>query len=61
MTKDERYLPFFIGIGISELSIEPATLPKLQEAIQKIDSKNAFHLAESLLNARSVAEVEKYL
>jgi phosphotransferase system enzyme I (PtsP) len=61
MTKDERYLPFFVVIGISELSIEPATLPKLQEAILKIDSKIAFNLAESILAAQSIAEVEKYL
>jgi phosphotransferase system enzyme I (PtsP) len=61
MAVRERYLPFFIGIGISELSIEPASLPKVQESIQKIDSREACSLAQSMLLSGSISEIERFL
>jgi phosphotransferase system enzyme I (PtsP) len=61
MATQERYIPFFIGTGITELSIEPASLPKIQEIIQKIDSCEAHRLAESIVSTGSIAEIERLL
>ncbi|NLD98577.1 MAG: phosphoenolpyruvate--protein phosphotransferase [Fibrobacter sp.] len=61
MGHNEKYLPFFIGAGIRELTIEPSILPKIQEAITKIDSQDALQLTETILRACKVQEISRLL
>jgi phosphotransferase system enzyme I (PtsP) len=61
MATREVYLPFFIGIGITELSIEPSSIPRIQEQIQKIDTTNACQQAQAMLSTVSITDIEKLL
>lgn len=61
MAHHERYLPFFIGAGIKELTIEPSMIPKIQEAISKIDSVDAQRTAQAVLSSGRIAEISKLL
>ncbi len=61
MATQERYIPFFIGIGVTELSIEPSSIPRIQELIKKIDSNKASLQAENILSTASITDVERLL
>lgn len=61
MAQHEKYLPFFIGAGIRELTIEPSVIPKIQEAISKIDSTDAKKIANAALATGKVTEISKLL
>ena len=36
MAHNERYIPYFLGVGIRTLSLNPLYLPNIQKAISKI-------------------------
>jgi phosphotransferase system enzyme I (PtsP) len=61
MAHDLRFIPFFLGIGIRALSVDPRYLPALQPAIEAIDSREAATLAAKLLGCSTSRELETLL
>lgn len=54
MAHDPRYVPFFMGVGIRKLSIDPHWLPSVQQTIQSQTMADMEAYAKALLAARSV-------
>jgi phosphotransferase system enzyme I (PtsP) len=61
MAHEERYLPFFLGIGVRALSVDPAYLPRLQRAIGRLTRKGAEVLAQQLLAESRATVIEGLL
>ncbi len=61
MAHQEKYVPFFIGAGIRSLSLEPAFLPKIQKAVEKLDSVKALNTCSEMLSCSSVSDISRYL
>ncbi len=61
MAHDCRYVPFFLGIGIRRLSVDPHYLPDVQACIMKWSSERAEAYAESLLSKTLVKDIEPLL
>lgn len=61
MAHNEKYLPFFIGAGIRELTIEPSMIPKIQAAISKINSLDAQKTANAVLKCSKIADISRLL
>ena len=59
MVHDEKYLSYLLGIGIRSLSLNPAYLPRIQFAIQKIDIDEARKSAEKVLTENLVSNVSR--
>jgi phosphotransferase system enzyme I (PtsP) len=58
LANKERFLPFLIGAGIHELSIDPSFLPKIQDVISTIDSVDAQALTKIALSSGRTADIE---
>ncbi len=61
MASDPFYVPVLVGLGLRELSVNPATLPKVKNAIRSTDASAATDLAARLLDAGTVGDVERLL
>lgn len=61
MAHDPRYIPFFLGIGIRKLSVDPSFLPQVQQTVQAWSIPDAEAYARDLLGQNTVAEVGKRL
>lgn len=61
MAHDIRFLPFFIGLGIRKLSLDPHFFPLVQKKINQIDPNKASKTAEKLVKAVSIQEVSDIL
>ena len=61
MAHQAQYLPFLIGIGVRSLSVEPICLPAVQATVARIELVEAQALAEEMLAATTVAEVNELL
>lgn len=61
MAHDVRYVPFFLGIGIRCLSVDPHFLPEVQQCVLGWTEEAAAAYAASLLAQNVIAEVEKRL
>jgi phosphotransferase system enzyme I (PtsP) len=61
MAHNEKYLPFFIGIGVRELSIDASYIPKVQDTISKINSLDAAELVSELMTLRKTSEIQRML
>ncbi|MDD5705253.1 MAG: phosphoenolpyruvate--protein phosphotransferase [Kiritimatiellae bacterium] len=57
MAHDPRYIPFFIGIGVRELSVDPNYLPAVQETVERFTLSEAENYARSLLKQATIGEV----
>ncbi|HSV43103.1 MAG TPA: phosphoenolpyruvate--protein phosphotransferase, partial [Candidatus Bathyarchaeia archaeon] len=57
MSYDERYLPFFLGIGVRAFSIDPHLIPRIQQTIQKIDLAAARQTADEWVREHTIAGV----
>jgi phosphotransferase system enzyme I (PtsP) len=55
MAHDLRFLPFLLGIGIRQLSVDPHFLPDLQAAIGEMSVADAAGYAQRLLAQNTVA------
>lgn len=58
MAHDERYIPFFVGVGIRELSVDPHYLPDVQSCVMRWKQKDARRYADRLLQQNSIKSVE---
>jgi len=61
MAHDSRYIPFFVGIGIRRLSIDPHYLPEVQKCIMTYSTETAENYAAQLLEKSSIKEIEALL
>lgn len=61
MAHDVRYVPFFLGIGIRCLSVDPHFLPDVQQCVMGWSEEAASDYAASLLAQNVISEVEKRL
>jgi len=61
MAHDIRYVPFFLGIGIRRLSIDPHYLPEVQKCVMEYSTKSAEIYASLLLEKSSIREIESLL
>jgi phosphotransferase system enzyme I (PtsP) len=61
MAHQEQYLPFLLGIGVRELSMDPLYLPRIQKAIANIDINEAQAAAENMLSKGKVSDVAQTL
>lgn len=61
MAHDVRYVPFFLGIGIRQLSVDSHYLPEVQQCVAGWSREDASAYAAALLKENSIVEVEKLL
>lgn len=61
MAHDARYVPFFIGLGVRTLSVEPIYLPRVQKAVNHFSLADARRYAELLLAQSSISRIEALL
>ena len=61
MAHDERYIGYFLGIGITRLSLDPLYLPKIQKAISHVDLRRARKEVEILLSKAKIKDVAELL
>jgi phosphotransferase system enzyme I (PtsP) len=61
MAHDVRYVPFFLGIGIRQLSVDPHFLPEVQQCVANWSAEEASAYAAALLKQNSVSGTEKLL
>lgn len=55
MAHEEIYVPFFLGIGVRTLSVDPRYLSRVQAHISKLDIKKAEEIATSALREDTIA------
>jgi phosphotransferase system enzyme I (PtsP) len=58
MAHEEKYLPFLLGIGVRNLSMDPRFLPRIQQAISNIDITEAQMVAENMLSISRINDLE---
>ena len=61
MANDEKYLPFFLGIGVRILSLDPLYLPRVQRAIARIHLEDATRIAQEVLAQTRVDAIGRTL
>ncbi len=61
MAHDERYIGYFLGIGITRFSLDPRYLPKIQKAISQVEVHKARKEVEVLLGKAKIKEVAELL
>ena len=58
---DERLAPLLVGLGVDELSMNPAAIPAIRAALAARSSQQLTDLAARVMRAQTVAEVEQSL
>lgn len=61
MAIEPRYIPFLLGVGMRSLSIDPQYMPAIKKAIAAVTIDDARALAEAMLGAPSLRDVEGIL
>ncbi len=61
MAHDARYVPFFLGIGVRRLSIDPHFLPEIQQSVMRWSAEDSAAYAASLLKQSTIKAVESLL
>lgn len=61
MASSLKLLPFFVGIGIRHLSMDTRGIPRVQEALKKINSRRAARQAELMLSMGKIADLTEFL
>ncbi|MFD1642772.1 phosphoenolpyruvate--protein phosphotransferase [Halohasta litorea] len=61
MAGDPELTELLVGLGLDELSMSAVTIPDVKTAIQEVDTEAADALAESVLAADTLAEVQDCL
>ncbi len=50
MAGDPRYTPLFLGLGVTELSMAPASLPRVKQRLRHLDCTAAVHRAMAIMD-----------
>lgn len=61
MAGSSFYTPIFLGLGVTELSMMPATVKNIRRILMQIDSTDAGHLLEEVEKLQTADEVESFL
>ncbi|MCR4336769.1 MAG: phosphoenolpyruvate--protein phosphotransferase [Candidatus Omnitrophica bacterium] len=61
MAHEEKYLPYFLGIGLRQFSLDPHVIPAIQQAIEKIHLKEAVQSTEKLLSQNRIKEINQLI
>ena len=61
MAREVQYLNFFIGIGVKKFSLNPIYIPRVQEAIKKIDVKRANLIAKALAQETEISKIKSLI
>jgi phosphoenolpyruvate-protein kinase (PTS system EI component) len=59
MGSDVDALPILIGLGITEVSATPATIPRLKRTVRRLDARECRELAQRALQQESAAAVRE--
>ncbi|MBF0478357.1 MAG: phosphoenolpyruvate--protein phosphotransferase [Candidatus Omnitrophica bacterium] len=59
MAHDPRFVPFFIGIGVRKLSINPNNMYKIQQAVKNVSLKGAELFAQEVLALSRIDDLAK--
>lgn len=54
---DEAAIPLLLGLGVRELSVVPAAIPMVKQAVRRVDASTAERLAWAALDAGEAGEV----
>lgn len=58
---DPVMVPFFVGLGIRRLSVEPRLIPSLKEDIGALKVKDAEQICTEMLEQASISGIERYI
>jgi phosphotransferase system, enzyme I, PtsP len=58
---DPYMIPFFLGIGITRLSVSPRGIPAVRETLSRYDAATAEAFAGEILSVRSLKEMDRFL
>ncbi|THB76354.1 MAG: phosphoenolpyruvate--protein phosphotransferase [Desulfobacteraceae bacterium] len=61
MAGDPINIPVLIGMGLKELSMNPASIPVIKQMIRRIDAKAAAEHVEKILDFDSAAAISEYI
>src|SRR3990172_9288062 len=61
MAADPLHALFLLGIGIRELSMSPSSIPRVKEAVRRVDAARAREAAHRSLELATAREVESFL
>lgn len=61
VASDPHALPLFVGLGVDQLSIHPAVVPRSKAIVRELLFSEAQELARDILQAETASEVEKKL
>jgi multiphosphoryl transfer protein len=61
MAADERAAALLVGLGVRELSVTPAAIPPIKQAVRALNSEDAAGLGALALHAESAAAVRELL
>ncbi|MBF0331600.1 MAG: phosphoenolpyruvate--protein phosphotransferase [Candidatus Omnitrophica bacterium] len=61
MAHDPRYISFLLGIGIRKLSLDARHLPRIQQCIAAVDTRQAELFAARILKKTNVNEIARML
>lgn len=61
MAHDTQYIPYLLGIGIRNFSLDPRYLPKVQQFIESIDSNMVEEETKQFLKQSRISEINKVI
>ncbi len=61
MAGDERFTAFLVGLGLTNLSMGPGSLPRIKQRIRALDSTQARQLADSVMSQNDPEEIASRL
>jgi len=61
ISRDEKMIPFLLGVGITKLSLAPLQMYKIQQAIKAVSMEKAVYTARRMLACSRISEVEELL
>lgn len=61
MAGDPRYTPLFLGLGVSDLSMAPASLPRVKQRLRQLDHGASAHRARAIMEQSDSGRISALL
>jgi phosphotransferase system enzyme I (PtsI) len=61
MAGDPRYTPLFLGLGVKELSMSSAALPRVKQRIRQLEMRAATHRAMAIMDQHDSGRIAALL
>jgi phosphoenolpyruvate-protein kinase (PTS system EI component) len=58
---DPHMIPFFLGLGITRLSVSPRQIPQVRETARRYTENSAAEFATEMLAIRTLKEMDRFL